>query len=146
MTPDIDMDAVVARMPNRYPGVLVDRVFDVEPGLRIRGLKNVTMNEPHFQGHFPNYPVMPGVLILEALTQLAGALAVASGMQRGDGGPDLSFVGVRDCRFKRQVVPGDQLLLEAVWQPGEGGDGRFAVKALVDGVLATEAALLVSRP
>jgi 3-hydroxyacyl-[acyl-carrier-protein] dehydratase len=143
---DLDIDAIVARMPHRYPMVLVDRVLEVEPGVSIRGLKNVTMNEPYFPGHFPGYPVMPGVLILEALTQISGGLAVASGMATPDGAPDVTFSGVEGCRFKRQVVPGDQLVLESRWEPGEGGRGRFAVKAFVDGQLATEAALLVTRP
>jgi 3-hydroxyacyl-[acyl-carrier-protein] dehydratase len=140
----LDVDAIVARMPHRYPAVLVDRLLECVPGDRIRALKNVTINEPYFQGHFPSYPVMPGVLILEALTQLCGVLAVASGMTDADGGPALSFDGIHGCRFKRQVVPGDQLLLEAAWRPGEGRTGRFAVRALVDDQLAAEGDLLVS--
>ena len=140
----LDVDAIVARMPHRYPAVLVDRIVDCVPGERIRALKNVTMNEPFFQGHFPAYPVMPGVLILEALTQLCGVLAVASGMRDAEGGPALAFDGVDACRFKRQVVPGDQLVLEAAWQPGDDRRGRFAVRALVDGQLAAEAELLAS--
>jgi 3-hydroxyacyl-[acyl-carrier-protein] dehydratase len=139
----LDIDAVVAAMPHRYPGVLVDRLLDCVPGERIRALKNVTTNEPFFQGHFPGYPVMPGVLILEALTQLAGVLAVASGMAGGDGAPAVSFDGIDACRFKRQVVPGDQLTLECAWHAGEGDTGRFDVRASVDGQLAAEAALLV---
>ena len=144
MSLDIDIAAIVAKMPRRYPTVLVDRVIACEPGKSIRALKNVTMNEPYFQGHFPGYPVMPGVLILEALTQLCGALAVQSGIVTPEGAPALAFDGVEGCRFKRQVIPGDQLTLEAQWQPGEGGKGRFAVRALVEGQLATEAALLVT--
>jgi 3-hydroxyacyl-[acyl-carrier-protein] dehydratase len=142
----IDIDAIVAKMPHRYPMVLVDRVLECEPGKSIRGLKNVTMNEPYFQGHFPGYPVMPGVLILEALTQLCGALAVQSGIVTHDGAPALAFDGVEGCRFKRQVIPGDQLTLEGEWQPGEGGKGRFAVRALVASQLACEATLLVTSP
>ena len=138
----LDIDAIVARMPHRYPGVLVDRLMSVVPGERITALKNVTMNEPYFQGHFPGYPVMPGVLILEALTQLAGVLAVASGLADSLGAPAVSFDGIDGCRFKRQVVPGDQLMLECAWHAGEGGQGRFEVRALVDGQLAAEASLL----
>jgi 3-hydroxyacyl-[acyl-carrier-protein] dehydratase len=141
---ELDIEVIVAKMPDRYPGVLVDRVLGCEPGSTIRGLKNVTMNEPYFQGHFPGYPVMPGVLILEALAQLSGALAVASGLATADGAPDIAFVGVDRCRFKRQVVPGDQLTLESTWHPEGDGKGRFAVRALVDGQLAAEAALLVT--
>lgn len=140
----IDIVAIVARMPHRYPDVLVDGILECEPGKRIRGLKNVAANEPYFQGHFPGYPVMPGVLILEALTQLSGGLAVASGIVEADGAPAVSFDGVDGCRFKRQVVPGDQLTLESEWQPQAGGRGCFAVRALVDGQLAAEAKLLVS--
>jgi 3-hydroxyacyl-[acyl-carrier-protein] dehydratase len=140
----LDVDAIVARMPHRYPGVLVDRLLECVPGQRIRALKNVTMNEPYFQGHFPAYPVMPGVLILEALTQLSGVLAVASGLADAQGAPAVSFDGIDGCRFKRQVMPGDQLMLESDWQPGEAGKGRFAVRALVEGQVAAEAALLVN--
>jgi 3-hydroxyacyl-[acyl-carrier-protein] dehydratase len=142
----LDVEAIVAKMPHRYPGVLVDRLLDCVPGERIAALKNVTMNEPYFQGHFPSYPVMPGVLILEALTQLSGVLAVASGLADAAGAPAVQFDGVDHCRFKRQVIPGDQLTLESTWQPGEAGKGRFAVRALVEGHVAAEAALLVSLP
>jgi 3-hydroxyacyl-[acyl-carrier-protein] dehydratase len=144
VTHDLDIDAIVGKMPHRYPSVLVDRLLECVPGESIRALKNVSISEPYFQGHFPGYPVMPGVLILEALTQLSGALAVASGIVGSDGGPALVFDGVDGCRFKRQVVPGDQLVLESRWQPQEGGKGRFAVRALVDGQLAAEAALLAT--
>lgn len=141
----LDIDAIVARMPHRYPGVLVDRLVSCVPGERISALKNVTMNEPYFQGHFPSYPVMPGVLILEALTQLCGIFAVASGWCDAAGVPGLSFDGVDDCRFKRQVVPGDQLLLECTWQPADGDQGRFHARALVDKQIAADARLLVTR-
>jgi 3-hydroxyacyl-[acyl-carrier-protein] dehydratase len=141
----LDIDAIVAKMPHRYPGVLVDRLIACVPGERIDALKNVTMNEPYFQGHFPSYPVMPGVLILEALTQLCGVFAVASGWCDAAGAPALTFDGVDDCRFKRQVVPGDQLMLQCTWQPAEAGQGRFHARALVDGQLAADAALLVTR-
>jgi 3-hydroxyacyl-[acyl-carrier-protein] dehydratase len=140
----LDIEAIVASMPHRYPAVLIDRILEVVAGQSIRALKNVTMNEPYFQGHFPAYPVMPGVLILEALTQLSGVLAVASGLTTPEGAPAVKFDGIDGCRFKRQVMPGDQLTLESQWQPGAGGKGRFAVRALVDGQLAAESALLVT--
>jgi 3-hydroxyacyl-[acyl-carrier-protein] dehydratase len=142
--PPLDVDAIVARMPHRYPAVMIDRIEECVAGQSIRALKNVTMNEPYFQGHFPGYPVMPGVLILEALTQLCGVLAVASGLVTADGEPGIAFDGIDNCRFKRQVVPGDQLALEAHWQPGDGRSGRFVVRALVDGQLAAESTLLVT--
>ena len=141
---ELGVDAIVAKMPHRYPAVLVDRVVECVAGQRIVALKNVTMNEPYFQGHFPNYPVMPGVLILEALTQISGVLAVASGLATPDGAPALTFDGIEGCRFKRQVVPGDQLMLESAWQPGAAGSGRYVVRALVDGQVAAESALLVT--
>lgn len=140
----LEIDAIVAKMTHRYPAVMVDRILECVAGQSIRGLKNVTMNEPYFQGHFPNYPVMPGVLVLEALTQLSGVLAVASGIVAADGAPALRFDGIQNCRFKRQVVPGDQLILESLWQPGEGGTARFAVRATVDDLVAAESMLLVT--
>jgi 3-hydroxyacyl-[acyl-carrier-protein] dehydratase len=140
----IDVADVVAKMPHRYPSVLVDRVLECVPGERIRALKNVTINEPFFQGHFPGYPVMPGVLILEALTQLSGALAVESGLASANGAPRVDFDGIEHCRFRRQVVPGDQLMLESQWQPAADGRGRFVVRALVDDQIAATATLLVT--
>ena len=140
----LDVDAIVDLMPHRYPSVLVDRVLECVAGTRIRGIKNVTMNEPYFQGHFPGYPVMPGVLVLEALTQLSGVLAVASGIKTAEGAPAVDFDGVDACRFKRQIVPGDQIVLESTWHPLDPGKGRFHVRALVDDQVAAESSLLVT--
>jgi 3-hydroxyacyl-[acyl-carrier-protein] dehydratase len=140
----IDIAAIVDKMPHRYPSVLVDRVLECIPGEIIRALKNVTVNEPFFQGHFPGYPVMPGVLILEALTQISGALAVQSGLASADGAPRVDFDGIDDCRFKRQVAPGDQLTLESRWEPASADKGRFVVRALVEDQVAAEATLLVT--
>ena len=145
VSPDtLDVEGIVAKMPHRYPAVLVDRVLECVAGRSIRALKNVTMNEPYFQGHFPGYPVMPGVLILEALTQLSGVLAVASGIATAEGGPAVTFDGIDGCRFKRQIVPGDQLTLESTWRALEGGKGRFEVRALIGDQVAAESALLVT--
>ena len=140
----LDIDAIVDLMPHRYPGVLVDRILECVAGTSIRAIKNVTMNEPYFQGHFPGYPVMPGVLVLEALTQLSGVLAVASGIVASDGAPAISFDGIDACRFKRQIVPGDQLVLESTWHALDDRNGRFDVRALVDDQVAAESALLVT--
>ena len=140
----LDIEAIVDLMPHRYPSVLVDRILECIAGTSIRAIKNVTMNEPYFQGHFPGYPVMPGVLVLEALTQLSGVLAVASGMATPDGAPAVSFDGVDACRFKRQIVPGDQLVLESTWHALDNQSGRFDVRALVDDQVAAESALLVT--
>jgi len=106
-----------------------------EPGLRARALKNVTVNEPFFQGHFPGYPVMPGVLVIEALVQLSAVLA-------HDHGLALDISGISGARFKRQVAPGDQLMLESRMDPVANGAGGFAVQATVDGEVAAEAQLL----
>ena len=140
----LDIEAIVEQMPYRYPSVLVDRILECIAGTSIRAIKNVTMNEPYFQGHFPGYPVMPGVLVLEALTQLSGVLAVASGIATPGGAPAISFDGIHACRFKRQIVPGDQLLLESTWHALDGGKGRFDVRALVEDQVAAESELLVT--
>jgi 3-hydroxyacyl-[acyl-carrier-protein] dehydratase len=135
-----DIAEILPFLPQRYPVPLIDRVLECEPGRRIRGLKNVTMNEPYFVGHFPGYPVMPGVLVLEALIQLCAVLAVASGKLPMDGSTLLSIPGIPSCRFKRQVVPGDRLILECEMH-GEPVPDRFTVSASVDGEVAAEATL-----
>ena len=127
--------SILAPLPHRYPKLLVDRVTEHEPGRRARALKNVTANEPFFQGHFPGYPVMPGVLVIEALVQLSAVLA-------HDHGLTLDLTGISGARFKRQVSPGDQLMLETRMGPMTEGAGSFAVQAFVDGELAAEAQLL----
>jgi len=131
----IDLVAILASLPHRYPRLLVDRVMEHEPGVRARALKNVTVNEPFFQGHFPGYPVMPGVLVIEALVQLSAVLA-------HDHGLALDISGISGARFKRQVAPGDQLMLESRMDPVANGAGGFAVQATVDGEVAAEAQLL----
>lgn len=123
-------------IPHRYPFLLVDKVLEAEEGKRVVGLKNVTINEPFFQGHFPEYPVMPGVLILEALAQ-TGAIAVL-GMEANKG--KIGFLaGVDKCRFKRQVVPGDQLQLEVNIMRMKGPIGKGKGIATVNGEIACEA-------
>ena len=132
-----DLTAILAALPHRYPQLLIDRMTEHEPGRLARGLKNVTVNEPFFQGHFPAYPVMPGVLVIEALVQLSAVLAHDQGLA-------LDLSGIAGARFKRQVSPGDQLLLEARMGPVVGDKGTFDVKASVDGELAAEAQLLAA--
>jgi len=123
-------------IPHRYPFLLVDKVIEAEEGKRVVGLKNVTINEPFFQGHFPDYPVMPGVLILEALAQ-TGAIAVL-GMEANKG--KIGFLaGVDKCRFKRQVTPGDQLQLEVDIIRMKGPVGKGKGIATVNGEVACEA-------
>jgi len=130
-----DLEAILASLPHRYPRLLIDRMVEHVPGRLARALKNVTVNEPFFQGHFPGYPVMPAVMVIEALVQLSAVLA-------RDHGLALDLSGIAGARFKRQVSPGDQLLLEARMDPMVEGRGGFAVLASVAGELAAEAQLL----
>lgn len=135
----MDIDEIKQILPHRYPFLLVDQIIEVEAGERAVGLKNVTMNEPFFQGHFPDYPVMPGVLIIETLAQV-GAIAVL-GMEENEG--KLGFLaGVDKCRFKRQVRPGDQLKLEVEIIRMRGSIGKGKGIATVDGEVACEAEIL----
>jgi 3-hydroxyacyl-[acyl-carrier-protein] dehydratase len=138
----MDIQDILRTLPHRYPIILVDRVVQVEPGRRIVALKNVSINEPVFAGHFPGYPVMPGVLILEALAQAAAILAIVTlGSERPK---DLVyyFVGVDKARFKRPVEPGDQLQLEVDFARELRGISFFKTKASVQGQVACEADLM----
>jgi len=138
----LDIHGIRATLPHRYPMLMVDRVLELEPGVRIKALKNVTINEPYFPGHFPHYPVMPGVLIVEALAQ-ASAIVAYRGDPEAMGGRKLfMFAGIDDARFKRQVLPGDTLILESTFLKGMRDIGRWQVRATVDGQVACEAILL----
>jgi 3-hydroxyacyl-[acyl-carrier-protein] dehydratase len=142
----IDINEIRSILPHRYPILLVDRVLAYEKSKWIRGIKNVTINEPFFNGHFPDYPVMPGVLIIEALAQLSVILAYKSETTGGKGGIIL-FAGIDEARFKRQVLPGDQLVLEAEMIRTVRGIGKYSARALVDGKVACEAVLMAAlRP
>jgi len=140
----MDIDEIMRYLPHRYPFLLVDRVTSIEGNKSIRGIKNVTMNEPYFGGHFPEFAVMPAVLVIEALAQLASILAwKISGRDPGDG-TLIFFAGIDDARFRRQVRPGDQLVLESEVQRLVRGIGKFAVRAKVDGEIVAEANLLAA--
>jgi 3-hydroxyacyl-[acyl-carrier-protein] dehydratase len=109
---NIPLRDVLKYLPHRYPFLMIDKILEIQPGVSLRALKNVTINEPFFQGHFPHWPVMPGVLILEALAQASGVLGYHSREHRPDYKPLYLFVGIDNARFRRQVEAGDQLLLE----------------------------------
>ena len=138
----LDIQHILRKLPHRYPFLLVDRVLELEKGVRIKALKNVSINEPFFPGHFPARPVMPGVLMLEALAQAAALLSFES----LDGDPDedtvVYFAGIDGARFKRPVGPGDQLILEATIDRHKSGIYRYKTRATVDGMLAVEADLM----
>jgi 3-hydroxyacyl-[acyl-carrier-protein] dehydratase len=138
----LDIQHILRKLPHRYPFILVDRVLEIELGVRIKALKNVTINEPFFQGHFPARPVMPGVLMLEALAQAAALLSFES--QGTEPGEDtvVYFAGIDEARFKRPVGPGDQLILEASIERQKAGIYRYKARASVDGQLAAEALLM----
>ncbi len=126
-------------IPHRYPFLLVDRIDELEPGVRAVGVKNVTQNEPFFQGHFPGYPVMPGVLIIEALAQV-GAVGVLAGGEHRD--KLALFAGIDGVRFRRQVLPGDVLTLEVEIERLKGRAGRGKGRATVGGERVCEAGLM----
>jgi 3-hydroxyacyl-[acyl-carrier-protein] dehydratase len=128
-------------LPHASPFLLVDRILEVEPGKRIVGIKNVTYNEPFFPGHFQDRPIMPGVLIVEAMAQTAGVLAFKS-MPEEDQGRPVYFLGIDNVRFRKLVVPGDQLRLELEITKHRQAIWGFKGKALVDGKLVAEAELL----
>ncbi len=120
-------------LPHRYPFLLVDRILEIEEGKKIVGIKNVTVNEPFFQGHFPSNPIMPGVLIVESLAQVGAVLLLSTPENKGKLGV---FTGISNMKFRRQVVPGDTLLLEAELITYRHGMGKANVKATVDGAVA----------
>ena len=140
--PVMDIHQVLKMLPHRYPILLVDRVVEFEPNVRILALKNVTINEPFFAGHFPNRPVMPGVMMLEALAQTAALLSFMSLGQAPDENTLVYFVGIDGARFKRVVEPGDQLMLEARIDRAKAGVYKYKTRATVDGETAVEAVLM----
>ena len=134
-------------LPHRYPFLLLDRVLEWEKDQRLVAVKNVTVNEPFFQGHFPHYPVMPGVLIVEAMAQASALLSLVSMGHKNDAKTVYYFVGIDGARFKRPVVPGDVLRIEVKLLRSARGMAKFATEARVDGQLASEAELLCAlRP
>ena len=139
----MDIHRILDKLPHRYPFLLVDRVLDVDvAGKRLRALKNVTANEPFFVGHFPKRPVMPGVLMLEALAQASALLSFETEGISLDDSQVFYFVGIDGARFKRPVEPGDQLVLHAAMDRSRGGIYKFKCHADVDGEVAAEAEIM----
>jgi 3-hydroxyacyl-[acyl-carrier-protein] dehydratase len=129
------VNEIMKLLPHRYPFLLVDKIVDLKPGESAMGVKNVTINEPFFQGHFPGQPIMPGVLVIEAMAQVAGVMAFSSGME----GKSVFFMSIDNAKFRRPIVPGDQVMLEIKVLKQRGNVWRFSGAATVDGKLVSEA-------
>lgn len=134
----LEVEEIKKIIPHRYPFLLIDRILDYEPGKRAQGIKNVTANEPFFPGHFPDYPVMPGVLVVEALAQV-GAVAILS--VEANRGKIAFFAGIDGFRFRKQVVPGDRLTLDVEITKSKGPIGKGRAVASVDGAVVAEGEL-----
>jgi beta-hydroxyacyl-ACP dehydratase FabZ len=138
-----DIHKILAYLPHRYPFILIDRVLELQPGDRIKALKNVTINEPFFQGHFPGLPIMPGVLIVEAMGQAGGVLFMESLPPEKRGLP-VYFMSIDKVRFRRPVVPGDQLILDLRIIKARAKAVKMEGTALVDGAKAAEAQFMAT--
>lgn len=134
----IDINKIMQRIPHRYPFLLVDRIVDFVPNERAVGIKNVTAGEPHFQGHFPQRPIMPGVLIVESMAQTAGVFVVSTLGPESEG-KLVYFMSIDECKFRRPVEPGDQLHIHVTRKQNRGPVWKFEGKAYVDGTLVAEA-------
>ncbi len=132
----MNIDEIMKHLPHRYPFLLVDRIIDLQTGTSITGIKNVTINEPFFQGHFPGQPIMPGVLIIEAMAQVAGVMAFCSGIEESK---SVYFMSIEKAKFRRPVVPGDQIKMEIKVLHQRGNVWKFSGDATVDGKLVSEA-------
>lgn len=139
----MDINEIMKHLPHRYPFLLVDRILEIEEGKRIVGIKNVTINEPFFQGHFPGQPIMPGVLIIEAMAQIGGVLAFKS-MNATPETKVVYFMGIDGARFRKPVLPGDQLRFELDLLKRRGPVWGFKGNAFVEGTLVAEAELLAT--
>jgi 3-hydroxyacyl-[acyl-carrier-protein] dehydratase len=141
---ELDIKGILDRLPHRYPMLLIDRVLDIQPGKSIVAIKNVSINEPFFTGHFPHHPVMPGVLILEAMAQAAALFSFAdeSALKKDDNSTVYYFVGIDGARFRRPVVPGDQLRIEVEAERLSRTICKYSGRALVDGNLVAESKLM----
>lgn len=145
---EVDIQGIMERIPHRYPFLLIDSVYDIHPGDSAVGLKNVTLNEPFFQGHFPDHPIMPGVLIVEAMAQTA-AIVVVEGFENKDSEKLVYFMSIDSARFRKPVLPGHTLHLHVAKEHGRGKVWRFKGEAKVDDTLMAEAtftAMIVEQP
>jgi 3-hydroxyacyl-[acyl-carrier-protein] dehydratase len=142
---EMDVNEVLAHLPQRYPLLMIDRVLECEPGKRILALKNVSMNEPHFPGHFPGRPIMPGVLILEAMAQAAGILVFRTEGVKPTASTVYYYAGIDEARFKRPVMPGDRLEIEVVLLAHKKTIWKFSCVARVDGAVVAEAVILCTQ-
>lgn len=141
----MDIHEILEHLPHRYPFLLVDRVLEIEPGKSIHAYKNVTINEPFFVGHFPHHPVMPGVLIMEALAQAAGILSFKTMEEKPSPDTVFYFAGIDEARFKRPVLPGDQLHLHVEIERQMRGIWKYKAEARVDDQLAASAKLMCAK-
>lgn len=142
MSIQMDINEILKHLPHRYPFLLIDRVLSIEPGQEIVALKNVTINEPFFPGHYPHHPVMPGVLVIEAMAQAAAILSFTGGAGKADDSKVYYFVGIDNARFKRPVVPGDQLIITVKPLFNKRGLWKFSAVAKVDDQVAAEAEIM----
>ena len=141
----LNINEILEYLPHRYPFLLVDRVLDYEPGKRLTAIKNVSVNEPFFPGHFPSRPVFPGVLIMEALAQATGILAFVTNGTKPDGTSLYYFAGIDNARFKQPVEPGDQLTLQVELVKQRRNIWKFNGEALVDGKVVASAELMCAE-
>jgi len=141
----MDIHQILEHLPHRYPFLLVDRVLELEVGKSIHAYKNVTINEPFFVGHFPHHPVMPGVLIMEALAQAAGILSFKTMGEMPDADSVFYFVGIDEARFKKPVMPGDQLHLHVTVERQMRGIWKYLAEARVDGEVVASAKLMCAK-
>lgn len=140
----LDIKEILEILPHRYPFLLIDRIEEIEEGKRIVGIKNVSINEPYFQGHFPEIPIMPGVLIIEAMAQTWGILVLGSNPQKVKKEKKIYFAGIDKARFRKPVVPGDQIRFELELIKKRGGLWKFKGKAFVKNSLVAEAELMAT--
>jgi beta-hydroxyacyl-ACP dehydratase FabZ len=138
----IGIQEIMETLPHRYPFLLVDRIVELEMGKRVVGIKNVTMNEPFFQGHFPGHPIMPGVLLLEAMAQTGGVLAMKSVPEEQVKNKVIYFMSIDKAKFRKPVIPGDQVRFELEVIKHRSTIMGFAAKALVDGAVVAEAEMM----